>query len=211
MLVIFVYMKRLYSSLIFIGLFVLIGCYDQKPADPDPVEDTYPIGLVSTRLGDMYFWLYDETPNHKAKFIELAEDNHYDQFTMNRVIRNFLIQGGCPDSVQYFEGAPFLLDPEFHDSLGHTYGALGMGRDDNPGKQSNACQFYVVCKEAALPTVDSNYMICGMIIKGADVLEDIENERTNSKDKPITDIPLNVSIKRFTEKALLDSLGFQIP
>jgi len=204
-------MKRLYSSLLFIGLFVLIGCSDQKPADPDPVEDTYPIGLVSTRLGDMYFWLYDETPNHKAKFIELAEDKHYDQFTMNRVVRNFVIQGGCPDSVQYFEGSPFLLDPEFHDSLGHTYGALGMGRDDNPGKQSNACQFYVVCKEAGLPTLDSNYMIFGMIIKGSDVLEDIENERTNSKDKPVTDIPLNVSIKRFTEKALLDSLGFQIP
>jgi len=211
MLVIFVYMKRLYSSLLFIGLFVLIGCSDQKPANPDPVEDTYPIGLVSTRLGDMYFWLYDETPNHKAKFIELAEDKHYDQFTMNRVVRNFVIQGGCPDSVQYFEGSPFLLDPEFHDSLGHTYGALGMGRDDNPGKQSNACQFYVVCNEAGLPTLDSNYMIFGMIIKGSDVLEDIENERTNSKDKPITDIPLNVSIKRYTEKALLDSLGFQLP
>ena len=189
---------------------ILFSCKDtEKPATVD--DPTYPIGYVNTRLGDMYFWLYDETPKHKAKFIELANDKHYDQFTFNRVVRNFVVQGGCPDSVQYFENSPFLLDPEFHDSIGHAYGALGMGRDDNPKKQSNACQFYVVCKEAGLPQLDSNYMIFGMIIKGHDVLEAIEIERTNTKDEPITPIPLAVSIKYYTEVGLLDSLGFQLP
>ena len=204
-------MKRALTTLLTLTLLILLGCSDQKTPDPDPTEDTYPIGLVSTRLGDMYFWLYDETPVHKAKFIELANDKHYDQFTFNRVVRNFVVQGGCPDSVPYFENSPFLIDPEFHDSIGHTYGALGMGRDDNPGKQSNACQFYVVCKEAGLPQLDSNYMIFGMIIQGQDVLETIEKEPTNSNDMPNEDIPLNVSIKQYTEKELLDSLGFELP
>lgn len=203
-------MKRYRIPLILLVLFVVLGCTDKKPSDPDPVEDTYPIGVVSTRLGSMYFWLYDETPVHKAKFIELANDGHYNQFTFNRVVRNFVVQGGCPDSVQYFEGSPFLLDPEFHDSLGHAYGALGMGRDDNPGKQSNACQFYIVCKEAGLPQLDSNYMIFGKIIKGADVLESIEQEKTNSNDQPIDLIPLSVSILPVTEKVLLDSFNLKL-
>ena len=188
----------------------LTACKDTE--NPDVTnETTYPIGVVSTRLGAMHFWLYNETPVHKEKFIELAKAKHYNQFTFNRVVRNFVVQGGCPDSVQYFENSPFLLDPEFHDSIGHTYGALGMGRDDNPGKQSNACQFYIVCKEQGLPQLDSNYMVFGMLIKGGDVLEAIEKEKTNTLDQPDETIPLDVSIQYYSENALLDSLGFKLP
>jgi peptidyl-prolyl cis-trans isomerase B (cyclophilin B) len=191
-------------------LLTLFSCGDNETTAVS-TETSYPIAHVSTRLGDMYFWLYDETPVHKAKFIELAKANHYNQFTFNRVVKNFVVQGGCPDSVTYFENSPYLLDPEFHDSLGHSYGALGMGRDDNPGKQSNACQFYIVCKESGLPQLDSNYMIFGMIIKGLDVLESIEKENTNTNDEPVTKIPLDVSIDYLTEQVALDSLGFKLP
>lgn len=204
-------MKRIPIIVVALGLCLLPSCSDPKSPDITEPETTYPIGKVNTRLGDMYFWLYEETPVHKAKFIELATDGHYDQFTFNRVVRNFVVQGGCPDSVQYFENSPFLLDPEFHDSIGHSYGALGMGRDDNPGKQSNACQFYVVCKEAGLPQLDSNYMIFGMLIKGEEVLEAIEKVPTDNNDQPNEAIPLRVSIQQFSEKVLLDSLGFKLP
>ncbi len=194
---------KTYISVLF--LLLLIGCNKSDKA----VE--YPIGLVQTRLGDMYFWLYDETPNHKAKFIELAKEKHYDAFTFNRVIKKFVIQGGCPDSVQYFENSPYLLEPEFIDSIGHSYGALGMGRDSNPGKLSNACQFYIVNEEAGLPNLDNNYMIFGKLIKGFDVLETIEVEETNSDNQPLTNIPLNVSIQYLSEKKLKDQLSFELP
>ncbi|MFT5723003.1 MAG: peptidyl-prolyl cis-trans isomerase B (cyclophilin B) [Bacteroidia bacterium] len=204
-------MKRRLTYFLLLAVFSSIGCSDTETIKDDIPQETYPIGYVSTRLGDMYFWLYDQTPIHKAKFIELAKDQHYNQFTFNRVVRNFVIQGGCPDSVSYFENSPFLIDPEFHDSIGHSYGALGMGRDDNPKKQSNACQFYIVSKEAGLPQLDSNYMIFGMIIKGQDVLESIEMEQTNAADQPLEEIPLNVQIKYYSEISLLDSLGFKLP
>jgi peptidyl-prolyl cis-trans isomerase B (cyclophilin B) len=210
MLLIFVFMERYYVSLLLSVVLGLTACKDTDSPDVKS-ETTYPIGVVSTRLGDMHFWLYNETPVHKEKFIELARAKHYNQFTFNRVVRNFVVQGGCPDSVQYFENSPFLLDPEFHDSIGHSYGALGMGRDDNPGKQSNACQFYIVCKEQGLPQLDSNYMIFGMLIKGGDVLEAIEKEKTNSLDQPEVDIPLDVSVQYYSENSLLDSLGFKLP
>ncbi|MFT5513485.1 MAG: peptidyl-prolyl cis-trans isomerase B (cyclophilin B) [Bacteroidia bacterium] len=203
-------MKPTKSFTAFLLFIFFFACSNKENPSVEEV-DTYPIAVVNTRLGNMYFWMYDETPMHKAKFIELAKAKHYNQFNFNRVVRNFVVQGGCPDSVQYFEGSPFLLNPEFHDSIGHTYGALGMGRDDNPGKQSNACQFYIVCKEQGLPQLDSNYMIFGMIIKGGIVLEEIEIEPTNTNDMPNTSISLDVSIKHFSEKELLDSLGFKLP
>lgn len=189
----------------------MISC---KPTQDDlnnqPTETTYPVASVETRLGIMYFWLYDETPNHKKKFMELAEDGLYDQFTFNRVVRNFVIQGGCPDSVQYFENSPYLLEPEFVDSIKHVYGALGMGRDDNPEKRSNACQFYIVNKEAGLPGLDGDYMIFGQILRGTDVLEMLEAVKTDSNDKPLEDIPLKVRILQFTGEQMLDSFGFRV-
>lgn len=189
--------------------FSTFGC-SSKENQEIVKEKEYPIAQVQTDFGVMYFWLFDETPNHKAKFIELAEAKVYDEYTFNRVVRNFVIQGGCPDSVKYFENSPYLLDPEFVDSIGHSYGALGMGRDDNPQKQSNACQFYIVNKEQGLPQLDGNYMIFGKIIKGTDVLEAIEKVPTDNTDTPIEAIPLQVSISYYTKQELSTNFNYII-
>ena len=189
-------------------LMVLVAC---KQTEQEPQqEETYPIVKVSTRLGDMFFWMYDETPNHKAKFIELANEKHYNQFTFNRVVKDFVVQGGCPDSAQYFVNSPYLIEPEFVDSIGHSYGALGIGRDNNPQKLSNVCQFYIVCKEEGLPNLDGEYMIFGKIISGEDVLEAIEAEATDNMDKPLEPIPLDVSIQEFTANQVLEQFGFKM-
>jgi len=189
---------------------LIFSCKESKPTEKRK-DPTFPIGLVSTSLGDMYFWLHSETPNHKAKFIELAKAKHYNQFTFNRVVKNFVIQGGCPDSVQYFKDSPYLLDPEFNDSLKHIYGALGMGRDNNPGKQSNACQIYIVNKELGLPNLDGDYMIFGQIIQGLDVLEAIEQVKADGNDKPLVDISMDVDIVELTAQELKNRFEFDVP
>jgi peptidyl-prolyl cis-trans isomerase B (cyclophilin B) len=199
-------MKKL--LLILSAISILSSC---KQAEQEPQQEkTYPIAKVSTRLGDMFFWMYDETPNHKAKFIELAEAKHYNQFTFNRVVKDFVVQGGCPDSAQYFVNSPYLIEPEFVDSIKHEYGALGIGRDYNPQKLSNVCQFYIVCKEEGLPNLDGEYMIFGKIIEGEDVLESLEAEATDNTDKPLEPIPLDVSIQQFTAKQLFDRFGLEM-
>ena len=185
------------------SLILLQNCTSQDP-ETEETETQYPVVHVETRLGNMDFWLFDETPIHKSKFIELAKTGYYDQFSFNRVVTNFVIQGGCPDSIQYFEDSPYLIDAEFVDSLSHSYGALGMGRDDNPEKKSNACQFYVVNKESGLDFLDQNYTIFGRIINGEDVLETIEAEETDNLNKPQERIPLTVSIVEYTEQELLE-------
>ena len=203
-----------YKALVIISIgfnLLFYGCKESNPPAEENEIKTYPIALVETLHGSMYFWLYDETPNHKEKFIELANEGHYNQFTFNRIIRNFVVQGGCPDSPQYFTDSPYLLDPEFVDSLKHIYGALGMGRDNNAEKRSNACQFYIVNKETGLPNLDGDYMIFGKLIKGKSVLETIEGVPTNSTDEPVTRISIVVSIGRYSDKQLLDSFDFVRP
>ncbi len=109
---------------------------------------TYPVGRIRTDLGEILFYLYPETPNHRASFIKLAGQHYWDSLTFNRVIKNFVAQGGCPDTPAGFAGSPYNLAPEFNDSLRHVYGAVGAGRDDNPEKLSAGCQFYIVANQA---------------------------------------------------------------
>ncbi|NOQ73408.1 MAG: peptidylprolyl isomerase [Crocinitomix sp.] len=195
---------------------ILLSCGDNNDIPdytimppPEPAI-TFPIVEIETRLGTMNFWMFDETPNHKAKFIELANAEHYNSFTFNRVVLDFVIQGGCPDLPEYFDGSPYLIDPEFVDTIGHSYGALGMGRDDNPGKQSNACQFYIVTNEEGLARLDGDYMIFGKIISGEDVLEKIEHEATDETDTPLEDIPLKVSIQEYTAEQLKTEFDYSL-
>ncbi len=195
--------------------FCYLSCNKDESSEPAvqcglTEEETYPIVEIETHLGMMRFWLYDQTPNHKAKFMELANEEHYDSFTFNRIVTNFVVQGGCPDSPQYFENSPYIIPPEFVDSIRHDYGALGMGRDDNPEKNSNACQFYIVNKESGLSFLDGDYTVFGKIIDGEEVLESIEIEPTDNTDTPITDIPLQVTIKEYSVEELLTLFDFAI-
>jgi peptidyl-prolyl cis-trans isomerase B (cyclophilin B) len=155
---------------------------------------TYQVGRIQTRLGEILFILYDQTPNHKKSFIKLAASHYWDSLTFNRVIKDFVAQGGCPDTPQGFAGSPYLLAPEFNDSLKHVYGAVGAGRDDNPGQLSAGCQFYVVANKQGLPRLDGHYTVYGQVFKGMDVVEKIVSEPKDSANNPLTPIKLHIDV-----------------
>lgn len=163
---------------------------------------TYDVGRIETRLGEILFVLYDATPRHKASFMKLAGSHYWDSLTFNRVIKNFVAQGGCPDTPQGFAGSPYLLAPEFNDHLKHVYGAVGAGRDDNPGQLSAGCQFYIVANKQGLPRLDNHYTVFGQVFKGMDVVEAIVSVPTNAKDGPLTPIPLHVDVITMTADQL---------
>jgi cyclophilin family peptidyl-prolyl cis-trans isomerase len=107
--------------------------------------------LISTSYGEMKFKLYDETPLHKANFLRLVNEGFYDSLTFHRVIKNFMIQGGNPNTSQKVgvekgtEGA--LIPAEFNPALIHKKGALAAARTGdnvNPEKKSSGSQFYIV-------------------------------------------------------------------
>jgi peptidyl-prolyl cis-trans isomerase B (cyclophilin B) len=157
-------------------------------------DKTYQVGRIETRLGEILFVLFDQTPHHKASFVKLASSHYWDTLTFNRVIKNFVAQGGCPDTPEGFSGSPYLLAPEFNDSLRHVYGAVGAGRDNNPQQLSAGCQFYIVANKDGLPKLDNHYTVYGQVFKGMEVVEAIVSAPKDSTDKPLTDIPLHIDV-----------------
>ena len=115
--------------------------------------------MIETTEGNILVTLYDDTPKHRDNFLKLANEQFYDSLLFHRVIKNFMIQGGDPDSkhaepgVTLGEGSTdYTVEAEFFDSEGrllhpHKRGALAMAREgdsENPERRSSGCQFYIV-------------------------------------------------------------------
>ncbi len=169
---------------------------------PKKEDRAYTVGQIKTNQGEVLFWLYDETPRHKESFIQLADDGYWDSLTFNRVIKNFVAQGGCPDTPEGFTDSLYLLKPEFIDTLRHVYGAVGAGRDNNPGKLSARCQFYIVQNKEGLARLDGDFTIFGQVFKGMDVIDKIVSVSTDSTDAPLTPIKLDVNVIVLTAEEL---------
>ena len=109
---------------------------------------------IETRLGDIVVRLYDATPIHRDNFVKLVKEGYYDGTLFHRVIKNFMIQGGDPDSKEapadkfLGEGGPdYTLEAEIRTGLYHKRGALAAARegdDTNPERRSSGSQFYIV-------------------------------------------------------------------
>lgn len=109
---------------------------------------------IQTTLGDITVRLYDETPLHRDNFLKLAQEGYYDGTLFHRVIKNFMIQAGDPDSKgapagkQLGMGGPgYTIDAEIKPELIHKRGALAAARQGdevNPERQSSGSQFYIV-------------------------------------------------------------------
>jgi peptidyl-prolyl cis-trans isomerase B (cyclophilin B) len=147
---------------------------------------------IETRLGEIVIWLHDDTPVHKQSFFDLADARYWDSLSFNRVIPDFVAQGGCPDTPEGFADSPYLLEPEFVDRLRHIYGALGAGRDGNPQKLSAGCQFYIVQNKEGVHRLDGDYTIFGQVIKGMDVVDAIVSVDRDRRNKPELEIPVIV-------------------
>lgn len=107
---------------------------------------------LETNFGTMHLVLFDDTPLHKANFIKLVEEGFYNGLQFHRIIEDFMIQGGDPNSrnataeTHLGSGGGNLEKIPFEFTLNHVHikGALAAARDGNPEKKSSACQFYIV-------------------------------------------------------------------
>ena len=162
-------------------------------------EEKIPVGQIITPYGEVLMSLDQRTPRHRESFIELAQAGYWDSLSFNRVIPKFVAQGGCPDTPAGFTNPEYLLEPEFHPELKHIYGAVGAGRDDNPGKLSARCQFYIVQNPQGIPRLDGDYTIFGHVIKGMEIVEQIVAVERDETDEPITPVTLDINIIYLTQ------------
>lgn len=109
---------------------------------------------IQTMLGDIVVRLYDETPIHRDNFVKLVKEGYYDGTLFHRVIKDFMIQGGDPESKDApagkmlgVGGPDYTLQAEIKDELLHKRGALAAARQGdqvNPERRSSGSQFYIV-------------------------------------------------------------------
>ncbi len=110
--------------------------------------------LITTSYGNMKIKLFEETPLHKKNFLKLIKQGTYDSLLFHRVINNFMIQGGDPDSKRANDtvllgngDVGYWIPAEFNPKIYHKKGVLAAARegdDVNPKKESSGCQFYIV-------------------------------------------------------------------
>jgi cyclophilin family peptidyl-prolyl cis-trans isomerase len=137
---------------------------------------------MTTNHGDITFELYDEdAPKTVDNFRTLAEKGYYDGLSFHRIIRDFMIQGGCPHGTG--TGGPGY---EFEDEINQhkvTRGALAMA---NAGPNTNGSQFFIVTTAAA-PWLDGKHTVFGRVTDGMDVVDALEGLPTDARDRPRDD------------------------
>ncbi|MBK6937209.1 MAG: peptidylprolyl isomerase [Chitinophagaceae bacterium] len=107
--------------------------------------------LLQTTMGDIVVRLSDSTPLHRDNFLKLVKVGYFDSVLFHRVIKDFMIQGGDPDSKNAPAGQPlgnggpaYTIPAEFRQTLFHKKGVIAAARDNNPQKASSGSQFYIV-------------------------------------------------------------------
>ena len=137
---------------------------------------------MHTNHGPIRLELFDEdAPKTVDNFRKLARDGFYDGLIFHRVIKDFMIQGGCPHGTG--TGGPGYT---FEDEINQhkvVRGALAMA---NAGPNTNGSQFFIVTTGAA-PWLDGKHTVFGEVTSGMDTVDAIEDKPTDARDKPIED------------------------
>ncbi len=164
-----------------------------------------PIVTFTMENGDTFkAELYPEiAPNTVNNFISLINNGFYNGLIFHRVIKNFMIQGGCPKGVG-IGGPGYTIKGEFAQNgftndLKHTPGVLSMARAMHP--DSAGSQFFIMHKTS--PHLDGAYAAFGKVIEGLEIIDKIANVSTNAMDKPIEE----QKIKTVT----VDTMGVEYP
>ena len=163
-----------------------------------PKTEKEVVMVVETTMGTVEFKLYNETPLHRDNFLRLAEEHYFDSLLFHRVIDDFVIQGGDPNSKyakpgeMLGDGEPdFRVPAEIRVDQGITCVkgsilAAREGDDVNPQRESCASQYCFMMRPC--PHLDGAYTVFGEVTEGMDVLEAIQKVATDENDRPLEDI-----------------------
>ena len=161
-------------------------------------KNTETKGKIETKFGTIYFKLYKNTPLHRANFVFLVKAGYFDKTVFQRVVYDFIIQGGSDDSWDIAKlrnhYGKYLLAPEFKNK--HRFGAMAMARqwENNPDKLSDPFEFYIVVDPNGTHHLDKEHTVFGQVTKGFNVLRKIEKVKIDSREWPIDDIDLKVTV-----------------
>jgi peptidyl-prolyl cis-trans isomerase B (cyclophilin B) len=145
-------------------------------------------GIITTKFGDIEVELYsDSAPKTVENFKALTKKGFYDGLIFHRIVPNFVIQGGDPNTrdvnnrTRWGTGGPgWNIKAEFNKNK-HSRGTLSMARSQDP--DSAGSQFFIVLKDSNF--LDGQYTVFGRVISGMDIVDKIASLRTDSTDAPV--------------------------
>ena len=173
------------------------------------------VAVISTKYGDMIVEFFpDVAPMHVESFVALANEKYFDGTTFHRVIPDFVIQGGDPNSKlenrslhgtggragKFFgigdenDSSTWLIPQEFN-SIPHEKGVLSMARTNDPNSASS--QFFVCHGDPSF--LDNNYTVFGKVIQGLEVIDSIANVEKDMNDNPLEKIEMTVKMVKRSE------------
>lgn len=177
--------------------------------------------LIETDFGNIKLKLYEDTPLHRANFVKLIKDGHYEQGEFYRIFYQFMIQGGDFDNQ-----LDYMIPSEFNTNHIHKKGALSMARqdEDNPELKSSSTEFFIVhgakyadyqveteienlklkltdaqkqiyMTEGGYMSLDQQYTVFGEVVEGLDVVDKIASVKVYGEDKPMKKIPFKITVR----------------
>jgi cyclophilin family peptidyl-prolyl cis-trans isomerase len=171
-----------------IGLLLLAcGGQQQKPVvkEEPEVKKTPYMHITVKDFGDIVIKMYgDEVPNNVKSVMTLADSGFYNGLKFHRIIKGFVIQGGCPQG-DGTGGPGYELEDEILANLKHLKGTVAMA---NHGANTNGSQFYICL--APQPGLDGRFTIIGEVVEGMDVVDKIGSVKTSGppSDRPLKDV-----------------------
>jgi cyclophilin family peptidyl-prolyl cis-trans isomerase len=155
---------------------------------------------ISTRFGDIDIQLYQNTPYHRANFIYLTKKEYFNGSTFHRVVPGFIIQGGNSDRRETAKKrskiGKYLLPPDTRKGNKHHRGVISMPSSEieNPHKLASPYEFFIVKQSPGAYHLDGSYTAFGKVIKGMDVVDQINKQKVDNREAPLTNIHMEVSI-----------------
>ena len=155
---------------------------------------------ISTRFGNIDIKLFKNTPYHRANFIYLTKKGYFKNTTFHRVVPDFIIQGGNSDRYETAkkrgEIGKYLLPPDTKKGYKHHRGVVSMPSSEieNPYKLASPYEFFIVQQDPGAYHLDGNYTIFGKVISGMDVVDKINKQRIDSRETPLTNVFMDITI-----------------
>jgi peptidyl-prolyl cis-trans isomerase B (cyclophilin B) len=194
-------MKLLRSGFLFVSLFLFAQFINAQPVNknftPEEIKKmSETTAIIETKFGNIELKFFpDVAPNHVNNFIELSKKGFYDGTLFHRVIPNFMIQGGDPntknaDRSKHGTGGPgHTVKAEFNNKL-HKRGTLSMARSAHP--DSAGSQFFICVADA--PFLNQKYTAFGEVISGMEVADKIVSQPRDKSDNPNEKIEMKIKI-----------------
>ncbi|RDK87125.1 peptidylprolyl isomerase [Marinirhabdus gelatinilytica] len=156
---------------------------------------------LSTRLGDIYISLYQDTPLHRANFIFLVKNGYFSDTFFHRVVPNFIIQGGNSDLASTNKkraaiGPTYLLPAEIN-GRDHFYGSVSGAKEyrENPDKKSAPFEFFIFLGPLTSTShLNGNYTVFGKVTKGMEVVEEISKLESDDGEWPLQNVYITAQV-----------------